>query len=325
MQYLVTTKPKTVTTPIAMVDGTVPGWQFNPVDLHYDHHKQGGADVQIQEMEDAPVLTGGWCMVTTQVDADACVSACWLQLSPEERELNRDKLEAIAYDCDHLGVPKRLSRWDDFATLAVGAMKSNSIEIIKDLGLPSNRKEWSLLDKECFASTAFQRGTEWLIAACKGERPFPGEMGDGEEYWNGVEENIELIIDRGLVSLYRDCLLFDGKGLSGIYIDPRAWLVAYKRLGYEPETPVTLTQRAIFTDNQFRGYSYTLGSIPLHPGQKRLDYTKGVFAALTEAERTRNPNADGWGGRKTVGGSGWNTPSSLLPQEVIDIVLETGW
>lgn len=319
--YLVTTRPKKLALPVAMVDGTVPGWEFKPGDIHYDHHTPNGADIQLQEMEDAPVLTGEWCFVTTQVDADACVAACWLQLTEEERKQNKERLEAIAYDCDHLGVPKRLSHLGDFATFAVGALKSNSTKIIEEVGLPTDRKRWSIEQKELFASTAFKQGTEWLWAACIGECPFPGEMGEGEEYWDEIEENINFIIDRGLISLYRDCLLFDGKGLGGKYIDPRCWLVAAERLGYETETPITLTQREVFVDNKFKGYSYTIGSIPLHPSQEKLDYTKGVFSALTEAEKNRNPNADGWGGRKTVGGSGWNTPSNLLPQEIIDIVL----
>jgi hypothetical protein len=64
-----------------------------------------------------------------------------------------------------------------------------------------------------------------------------------------------------------------------------------------------------------------LGTIPLHPQQKNFDFTRGVFDALTKAERDRAPNADGWGGRATVGGSGWDTPSLLTAPEVIDIVL----
>ena len=324
MKYIVTTRSSVISKldwSIAMVDGTVPGWDnWHPRDKHYDHHRPHGADIQIAEMEEAPVLKGNWCIVTTQVDADACVAACWLQINPEEREANRERLEAIAYDCDHLGVPKRLSHLGDFATFAVGAMKSTSSEIVTELGLPTDRKGWSIEQKETYASEAFRRGTQWLIDACRGDRPWPGESGESSQYWRSVEENIEMIIDQGRVSLYRDCLLFDAKGVNR-YIDPRCWLRASNRLGINPLLPITLTQREVYTDNCFRGYSYTIGCVPLHPELDKLDFTKGVFASLTEAEKMRNPNADGWGGRRTVGGSGWNTPSNLLPQEVIDIVL----
>ena len=321
-KFIVTTRSSVLQEqdlPIVMVDGTVPGWVKRDGDLHYDHHRPGGADVQIAEMEEAPVLMEDCLFVTTQVDADACVAAAWLQLTPEERDANRDRLEAIAYDCDHLAVPVRLSHLGDFASCAVAAMKLTSTEIVSDLGFPIDRREWSIEQKDAYASEAFRRGTQWLIDACRGDH-WPGESGEAVQYWQSVEENIEMIIDQGRVSLYRDCLLFDAKGVNR-YIDPRCWLRASNRLGINPLLPITLTQREVYTDNCFRGYSYTIGCVPLHPELDKLDFTKGVFASLTEAEKMRNPNADGWGGRRTVGGSGWNTPSNLLPQEVIDIVL----
>ena len=128
------------------------------------------------------------------------------------------------------------------------------------------------------------------------------------------------LLDENRVTFYRDCLLIDYKGLQGKYIDPRCALKAYQFMGHSCQFPVTLAQREVFINNEFKGYSYTLGCIPLHPELAKLDYTKWAFAALTEAERKINPNADGWGGRKTVGGSGWNTPSQLSPEQVIDIV-----
>lgn len=95
-----------------------------------------------------------------------------------------------------------------------------------------------------------------------------------------------------------------------------------RALTSEPESPVTLAQRERYNDGEFLGYSYTLGVVPLHSKLSQIDYVSaGVFDALTEAERAINPNNDPWGGRKTVGGSGWNTPSKLKPFQVIDIVL----
>jgi hypothetical protein len=50
--YLVTTKADRLPTDhqIIMVDGTVPDWKAKPGDLHWDHHRPGGADVQIDKI-----------------------------------------------------------------------------------------------------------------------------------------------------------------------------------------------------------------------------------------------------------------------------------
>lgn len=324
MKYLVTTRKEIipVNQDILMVDGTVPGWEPRENDLHYDHHKPGGADIQIQEIEPMLMLDGEWLVVTTQVDADACVAACWLQLTKDEKYINYPLLAAIAYDCDHLAVPSELSDLSDFASQAVAALKSQSGKVTKDLGLPDDRKAWSIEQKEAYASEAFKRGTEWLISACKNECLFPGENGEANSYWEQVEKNTQMIVDEARVRVYRDCLLFDGKGLQGKYIDPRCWLKAAKMLGLEISTAITLVQREVIIENEFQGYSYTLGCVPLHQNLKNLDYTKEVFKILTEKERKLNTKADGWGGRKTVGGSGWNTPSGLYPEEIIDAILE---
>ena len=333
MKYLVTTRLEVLENAasgcqVYMVDGTVPGWTPGRDDYHFDHHHQGGADIQIDEMPSyiegvIPDISG--LIVTTQVDADACVAAAYLQVGDLIKDETLDKLRAIAYDCDHLGVPESLSKYADFAAQCVAAMKSDSNSLVEELGLPKDRKQWTIEQKEQYASLAFERGTEAIIAACNGERKFPGECGEAKEYWEKVEEYTQLLLDENRVTFYRDTLLIDYKGLQGKYIDPRCALKAYQWLcdnyGHECQTPITLAQREVFVDNEFKGYSYTIGCIPLHPKLAGLDYTKGTFEKLTEAEREINPNADGWGGRKTVGGSGWNTPSRLTPQQITDIVI----
>jgi hypothetical protein len=334
VNYLVTTRLEVLEEAepgcqVFMVDGTVPGWRPTADDFWFDHHRPGGADIQIDEMPSyiegiIPDISG--LIVTTQVDADACVAAAYLQIGDRINQHTLNKLRAIAYDCDHLGVPEELAEYADFAAQCVAAMKADSNKLVDELGLSRDRKTWTIEQKEQYASLAFQRGTEAIIAACKGDRKFPGECGEAKEYWEKVEEYTQLLLDENRVTFYRDCLLIDYKGLQGKYIDPRCAIKAYQFLchnyGHECELPVTLAQREVFIDNEFKGYSYTLGCIPLHPKLANLDYTKWAFAALTKAEKEINPDADGWGGRKTVGGSGWNTPSQLKPERVIDIVLD---
>lgn len=326
MDYLVTTRKEIIpnnTRQIVMVDGTVPGWQKRPQDLHFDHHRPGGADIQIAEIDSYLVQeVDNALFVTTQVDADACVAACWLQVADQVGNFQAIRLAAIAYDCDHLTVPPELSDLADFAAQAVAALKSNSGEIVKQLNLNPDRKTWTVENKEAYSSEAFKQGTEWLIAACLGERSWPGENGEAKSYLESVEANTQTIINQNRVTVYRDCLLFDGKGLQGKYIDPRCWLKAAQHMGLESPLAITLVQREVIIENEFKGYSYTIGCVPLHSALSELDYTKGTFDSLTAKEKELNPNADGWGGRKTVGGSGWNTPSQLNPEQVIDAVLE---
>lgn len=356
VKYLVTTRPEVLNHiavnggyQVFMIDGTVPGYEMRPIDHKFDHHKQGGSDIQIDEM---PRLTEHplTCIlgesdfepliVTTQVDADACVAAAWLLLTKKDLFGNeigiaianqrKDQviraLRAIAYDCDHLTVPPELDEYADFAAQCVAAMKADSDKLVEELGLPRDRKQWSIEQKEEFASFAFKSGTESLIAACKGEREFPGVRGEAAAYWEQVESNVRMILAEDRISIHRNCLIFNAKGLGGKYIDPRCWLKATKILAerndsYNVMRPITLVQREVFVNNEFKGFSYTIGCIPLHPKLVALDFTKGAFENLTKAERQLNPKADGWGGRKTVGGSGWNTPSQLAPETVIDIVL----
>lgn len=326
MQYLVTTRKEIVpvdANQIIMVDGTVPSWSPRSQDYHFDHHKQGGADIQIDEIDWSicQEIDPNGLMITTQVDADACAAACWLQIADSLGDYQIKRLRAIAYDCDHLAVPDELKDLADFAAQAVAALKSTSNQVVIDLGLPVDRKDWSIEQKEAYASEAFKRGTEWLIDACKGNRKWPGESSESDKYWQQVEANTQTIIKEGRVRIYKDCLLFDGKGFQGKYIDPRCWLKAAELMGLEINSAITLVQREVFVENEFKGYSYTIGCVPLHPALEQLDFTKGVFDALTVKEKEINPNADGWGGRKTVGGSGWNTPSQLTPEQIIDTVV----
>lgn len=66
-----------------MVDGTVPDWEAKPGDLDWDHHRLGGADVQIEEIPapnkqslvEETSTNQSPCFVTTMVDVDACCAA----------------------------------------------------------------------------------------------------------------------------------------------------------------------------------------------------------------------------------------------------------
>lgn len=340
MEYFVTVQISKIPTesPILMVDGTVPGWRAKLGDLHFDHHRPGGAPVQIGEMPLPMDLgkAGVETIVTCQVDADAQVAAAAAQLSEEELTSDVfDRLSAIAWDCDHLCVaPPRLAHLSKFAAEAVAALKASSDPLASDLGLPENRKAWSEEDKEIFASLAFQQGTEWLLAAARGQRPWPGESGEAKEYWAQLERDVKKIATQGRISYPAGIALIDMRGFFAPgedlrYVDPRAALKAVD-VG-QMRLPATLTVRDVWVNGEKLGLSYTIGCHPSHGGWESLDYSKAkTFDLLSEREISLCPTELDvafsdlkWGGRATVGGSPWKCPSRLQPQEVANLIKQS--
>ncbi len=331
MLYLVTTEVSRIPTghQIVMVDGTVPGWKKSPQDLHWDHHRPQGADIQIDEM---PIPTTSLmedfagelppCIVTPQLDADACCAAAWFQL-PRSclKQSTVDRLRAIAWDCDHLIVPEgELSQWSEFAAKAVIALKTTGAAIVNELELPKNRHTWSRSQWETYFSAGFKRDTEWLIAAAKGKRPWPGEQGEADNYLQGIERDAALLLAQKRIQLLptpRGVVAVGDLRDIGHYIDPKSFNQAIASLtDLETLRPETLLVR----EHKYGGIQYTLGCLPAHPQTQHLDYTARIFERLTQAELAKDPSSQGWGGRRTVGGSGWNTPSHLTPEEAIALL-----
>ncbi len=331
MLYLVTTEVSRIPIghQIVMVDGTVPGWKRNPQDLHWDHHRPQGADIQIDEM---PVPTKSLmedfagqlppCIVTPQLDADACCAAAWFQLPRSYlKQETIDRLRAIAWDCDHLIVPEaKLSQWAEFAAQAVVALKTTGATIVTDLELPKDRHSWSPQQWETYFSEGFKRGTEWLIAAAQGKRPWPGEQGEAKNYWQRIERDASLLLAQNRIQLlptpWGAVAVGDLRDI-GHYVDPKSFNQAILSLAdLESLRPETLLVR----EHKYGGIQYTLGCLPTHPQTKHLDYTAGIFEHLTQAELAKDSSSEGWGGRRTVGGSGWNSPSHLTPEEVIALL-----
>lgn len=330
MRYLVTTDHTHIPSDhqIIMVDGTVPGWEPRSTDLHWDHHRPNGADIQIDEMpRREPSLLQTYatdqppCLVTTQVDADACCAAAWVQLPAAILQGDvHDRLRAIAWDCDHLMVPDDLSAWAEFAAKAGAALKFSAANLVGSLGLPPDRKTWNLAQWEQYTSAAFAQGTQALIAAALGQRPWPGEQGEADRYWDTIAANARYLLKEGRVQFIPtatgEFAVCDVRN-SAYPIDPRSFYQAIASLrplnALRPET-------LLLRDHKVGGNQYTLGCLPRHPGKVQLDFTAGLFERLTLAEQAKRRDAEGWGGRRTVGGSGWNTPSQLTPQEIVAVL-----
>lgn len=360
IKFLVTTRSEAVTHlqnlgyQVIMIDGTVPNWEQKPGDLHYDHHKVNGAKIQLDEIplsqfvghDQESILSGNECYITTMVDADACVAAAAIILAEEGYYPvpNFEKLQAIAYDCDHLGVPEKLEHLADFAAKAVAAMKENGNKFVEILNLPQDRRSWTIEEKELFTSRCFEACTLQLVQACLGKVPFPGEQGEADTYFAKQDLLLQDLIKEERVSLISNCLVFNAVGLEGIYQDPRTWIKAAKHFYGDLDrlSPITLTCRQIVIEGEVKGNSYTLGNVPLHEELDYLDYNKlGVYEALSklEAEKLQpvliNVNTEDfvdlldieisppkWGGRATVGGSDWKIPSALSSIEVVNVILD---
>lgn len=331
LRYLVTTHYDRIPLDhqIIMVDGTVPGWVAQPGDLHFDHHRPQGSEIQIAEIplpEQQPLIAQSSlkkpiCLVTTMVDADACCAAAWVQLSRDR--LTPDsvrRLHAIAWDCDHLYVPESLRELSEFAANAVASLKLQAAEIVNLLNLPCDRETWSAGDWEQYVSEQFQLGTEWLLAAAQGQRPYPGAAGEAAPYWQALEQDIVQLIGEQrivLVPTHQGAIaVCDLQGLSKS-IDPRAF---YKALEQQYATTRLRPETLMLRRHRQGGLQYTLGCLPTHPNTRYLDYTRSIFTLLTAAERAKQPQADAWGGRRTVGGSPWNIPSLLTVQEIVAIL-----
>ena len=80
--------------------------------------------------------------------------------------------------------------------------------------------------------------------------------------------------------------------------------------------PETLLVR----EHKYGGIQYTLGCLPNHSQINHLNYTAKIFERLTQAELAKDSSSEAWGGRRTVGGSAWNSPSNLTPEEVIALL-----
>ncbi len=355
VSYIATTKSENIPSnhQAFMVDGRVPDWIPNDFDHCWNHHRPDGPMTQIDDMpfpddeiplidryaKDAEQLIKNGnqkiikkvpqVIVTTQVDADACCAAAWIQLSGKILKESRTKegdiptsdiLRAIAYDCDHLYVPDELSHLDDFAAHAVATMTQNSFDLAANSGLPKDRKLWTDSQRLEHYSLSFKIGTQSLIDAALGKSPWPGELGEAEEYLKQVEDDKNFLYEDKRITVLNNIAVCDMRGI-GRPIDVRSFIRAVNE--YIVPNHNLRTQMLIVRDHGTSGHRYTLSSNPNHPDYLKLDYTAGTLARLTQAEKTKATSHDidfKWGGRHQVAGSAWNSPSSLEPEEVIALL-----
>jgi hypothetical protein len=199
--------------------------------------------------------------------------------------------------------------------MIVAALKQEGFKLATTLGLPSNRREWTAAQKYEYNCACFEQGVALLEKAIKGEWDYAALCVD---YKAKMDEQSYVICKNGWVEYDRGFAIFRAEEFEE-YVDPRVWLRQLDDGGLDLH-PVTLTVRKY---QGGEGYSYTIGIIPFHPKLAGLNFNRaGLYEALSAAERAKNPEAQSWGGRATVGGSPWNTPSQLSPTKVITILTQ---
>jgi len=334
--YLVTKRIENLPSgPLVMVDGTVRGWAPAAGDLHFDHHRPGGADVQIEEIPDSARLPEGATFVTTMLDADASAAAAWLRLltlqpTPLVLVAARTRLAAIAWDCDHLGLPAESEHdpWRSFAAHAVAAMKETGRSIPARLGLPERGLQ-SEAQRTLAQSQDFRENVDWLVDAALGRRAWPGECGEALNYFARQDALRPTVESR--CRLYRGCMVFDQRGLQDDYIDARLPVEWARRHDAPQALTLTVREGAGKPDVAAPGWpahimlhSYMLGRVPLHAHGSPRYSDRGIWKRLSQAEARQRkvlgivgPDAH-WRGRNDVGGS---SSVVMTPEQVLDEVL----
>lgn len=341
MEFLITTDRDQVSIDkkIVMVDGTVPGWDPKPGDWHYDHHRLGGALCQLDELplSNIPVNEGIFDnsqFVSTMLDADAIVAAAALILVADGYNVPL-LWRAIALDCDHLtcNIPAANEIFPlevaQEARDIVAGLKKMGDKIQKELKLPDDRRQWPKQDKQRFDSLCFKRGVQLLIS-CATTGSYAAIKKLAASYWKYQHELRATIATEQRVISDDNFYYFDFRGWDKGYVDPRMPLDLVQN---KVKFPVTITVRDVIVEGKFLGISYTVGSDCRHPSYGKYDFCKSnLWSALTDAEQIKNPRwgvdkstgkTHGWGGRATVGGSSWNFPSGLEPDEVAKVILKT--
>lgn len=262
MQYLVTTNKDRVPADaqIFAVGNALSDWQPKPGDFQWNRDRIRKPKYLIDEM---PRIEPGresinllqylerqqtkQCIVTTQVDLDACVAATWLQLTRKQQQASQDHLRALSMECNYLDECSELSRLSDFAAGAVVAMQKEESKLENRIGeilggnafwcggsvylkqqdmegeithihvndrcvevdcgaggihrseywnttYPKARSHWSEYQRESYDSLVFRVRTEWLIGACRGDRPWSGDQKPVQKSWRQMQGGSNIYI-----------------------------------------------------------------------------------------------------------------------------------
>jgi hypothetical protein len=208
----------------------------------------------------------------------------------------------------------------DFAMKAVAAMKIRAGQ---------HSRDWDAKQKSQWYSENFERSVNEILSACRNQAKWPGESGEADDIAIQWFQQSKKLLNELRVCYIDKVSIIDLRGLG--YVDPRAQQMAI--MHNSGLSPCTIA----VCDHKSGGMKYTLGSIPSLAKKTNLDYTKKTYVELNRYEAIRRgidpilvkehygqptfESAVGfspWGGRATVGGSGLNTPSMLLPHEIVD-------
>lgn len=273
------------------VDGSVPG-----AAVCWDHHRTG-EPINLDAMPDRvdPAQFDG--VGTTMADADAVVSVVALLLGGRARIPAADRaiLESASHWCDHLR--PHPAHGAEVNRLGRGLLGHVATRL--RAGAPGA------------ASERFAQLARDLAGRIREGLLLPYDDRFGEQV-----RRAEALDRTGRIERRGPVALVDLRGTSPV--DP---LALYTRF----DCPV-----AVFAEDRTDGgLRYTVGVHPTAPGAP--SDLGPVLAALAAREYACGPparaphaapDAENWGGRRTVFGSPWNYGSRLSPDEVVAIVRE---
>ena len=126
-----------------------------------------------------------------------------------------------------------------------------------------------------------KRGTEWLIEAARGKRPWPEEQGEVENYWQRIEQDASLLLAQKriqLLSTPRGVVAVGDLRDIGHYVDPKSFnqaiasLVALAGLRQKiiRKQPQTQVGQRIYTTKQPKTALYPSRSRKLFIRNKKI-------------------------------------------------------
>ena len=291
INFMVSTQASNSSKTVA-VDG-----QVENADLIFDHHRPGGALIQMDELPDKFSIDGDICFITPNLDEDAVISTAVL-INGGQSELNswmKDTLRETSLNCDQLTEPNDLYYHlkDLNYQLHLKLFKGKTELTEKELS-----KRYQLLVEAVLHF--INHGTFKKIDSNFDGR-FKKHLDKQRERLN--ESGFDLITGKiGFIDINR----------TGV-VAPRIMYELARRNSVE----ILLIKYTKKKDME--GEIYTIGIDPMCQLDKDLLFT--VFDKINAIDPLAKKQK--WGGRSGVGGSPNSVGSLLEPVQIIDILKST--
>jgi len=264
--------------PTISVDGTVVG-----ADVIYDHHREGGSEIQLHEIPDSIAIESPTLFVSPSLDED-CVISTAVILKNGARHIDTSiyvELEKASMACDQLTEPNELFY----------LLKDYDAQLIEEYG--ANAK-----------SVRYEKLVNAVLYYID-----QGFINDLNESWKGyfksyLKKQETLILSKGMVTFLSDTVAYINIKKYG-YVSPPIIYSTLRKTGHK----IALIEYR----SPHSGRVYSLGIDPITSIDKNLVFN--IFDCLNTKDLYISPS-NKWGGRAGVGGSPQIEGSFLSPHEI---------